>query len=65
VRLVAFKDAFSAVNLNLEDQKLLGKTESLALKRIRCGYDNKGNLIEYTISIYDSNKMPYEIEYEI
>lgn len=61
----SFKDAFSAVNLNLEDQKLLGKTESLALKRIRCGYDNKGNLIEYTISIYDSNKMPYEIEYEI
>lgn len=60
-----FKDAFSAVNLNSENQKLLNKTESLALKRVRRGYDNKGNLIEYTISIYDSNKMPYEIEYEI
>lgn len=60
-----FKDSFSAVNLNSEDQKLLNKKDSLALKRIRRGYDNKGNLIEYTISIYDSNKMPYEIEYEI
>lgn len=61
----SFKDEFSAVNLNAEDQKLLDKTEPLALRRIRRGFDNKGHLIEYTESIYDSNKMPYKIEYEI
>mgnify|MGYP003364927962 FL=1 len=60
-----FKDEFEAVNLNSADQKLLDKADSLALKRIRRGYDNKGHLIEYTESIYDSNKMPYKIEYEI
>jgi len=59
------KDQFKAVNLNDEDKTLLQKTDSLALQRIRRGYSNKGNLIEYTLSIYDSNKMPYEIEYEI
>lgn len=61
----SFKDEFSAINLNDDDKKLLDKTDNLALKRIRRGFDNKGNLIEYTESIYDSDKMPYKIEYEI
>jgi len=61
----SFKDEFSAVNISVEDQKLLNKDDTLALKRIRRGFDNKGHLIEYTESIYDSNKMPYKIEYEI
>ncbi|ALB30096.1 GntR family transcriptional regulator [Companilactobacillus heilongjiangensis] len=61
----SFKDEFSAVNISTADQKLLNKDDTLALKRIRRGFDNKGNLIEYTESIYDSNKMPYKIEYEI
>jgi len=60
-----FKDEFQAINLSATDQKLLNKQDSLALKRIRRGFDNKGHLIEYTESIYDSNKMPYKIEYEI
>ncbi|MFH5810311.1 GntR family transcriptional regulator [Companilactobacillus sp. FL22-1] len=60
-----FKDEFQAVNINAKDRKLLKKDDSLALKRIRRGFDNQGKLIEYTISIYDSNKKPYEIEYEI
>lgn len=60
-----FKDEFSAVNLNQADQELLQKQDTLALKRIRRGFDSKGHLIEYTESIYDSNKMPYKIEYEI
>ncbi|KRN98765.1 GntR family transcriptional regulator [Companilactobacillus kimchiensis] len=61
----SFKEEFSAVNLDTSDQELLNKKDSLALKRIRQGFDNKGHLIEYTTSIYDSNKMPYKIEYEI
>lgn len=61
----SFKDDFSAVNIDSNAQKLLNKDDSIALKRIRRGFDNMGDLIEYTISIYDSNKMPYEIEYEI
>lgn len=61
----SFKDDFSAVNIDSDAQKLLNKDDSIALKRIRRGFDNKGDLIEYTVSIYDSNKMPYEIEYEI
>ena len=60
-----FKDEFSAINLSEQDKKLLDKKDNLALKRIRRGFDNKNNLIEYTESIYDSNKMPYKIEYEI
>jgi len=61
----SFKDEFSAVSLSAEVRKLLEKDDNLGLKRIRRGYDNQGNLIEYTVSIYDSQKMPYEIEYEI
>jgi Transcriptional regulators len=61
----SFSDEFSAVNIDETDKKILQKQDNLALKRIRRGFDNKGKLIEYTESIYDSNKMPYKIEYEI
>ncbi|KRK95571.1 GntR family transcriptional regulator [Companilactobacillus futsaii] len=61
----SFNDEFSAINIDETDKKILQKQDNLALKRIRRGFDNKGNLIEYTESIYDSNKMPYKIEYEI
>lgn len=61
----SFKDEFTAVNLDETEKQLLNKKDTLALKRIRRGFDKKGELIEYTESIYDSSKMPYEIEYEI
>ncbi len=61
----SFSDEFSAINIDETDKKILQKHDNLALKRIRRGFDNKGKLIEYTESIYDSNKMPYKIEYEI
>ncbi|MQS75490.1 GntR family transcriptional regulator [Companilactobacillus halodurans] len=60
-----FSDEFSAIQLDDDEKKILNKKDALALKRIRRGFDNKGNLIEYTESIYDSNKMPYKIEYDI
>lgn len=60
-----FKDAFSVTDLSKDDQKLLQTKAKTALKRIRYGYNDIGDLIEYTVSIYDSNKFPYEIEYEV
>lgn len=60
-----FNDQFRAVKLSAADQKTLATTDEIGLKRIRQGYDRLGNLIEYSLAIYDTNKFPYEIEYEI
>lgn len=61
----SFKDSFSAVNLDESEKDILQKDDTLALQRVRKGYNTNGNLIEYTISTYDSEQLPYEIEYEI
>ncbi|WP_125565241.1 GntR family transcriptional regulator [Companilactobacillus insicii] len=63
--VASFKDEFKAVNLNDEDQKLLNKSDTLAINRIRRGFDRFGHLIEYSLARYDTNKFPYEIEYEV
>lgn len=60
-----FKDDFKAIKLSDDDKKTLGTSDELAIKRIRKGYDRLGNLIEYSIAVYDTNKFPYEIEYEV
>lgn len=63
--IAGFKDEFKAVSLSETDKKLLDKSDSLALKRIRRGFDRFDNLIEYSLAMYDTNKFPYEIEYEV
>lgn len=63
--VASFKDEFKAVNLDDEDKKLLNKSDTLAINRIRRGFDRFGHLIEYSLARYDTNKFPYEIEYEV
>ncbi|USQ69909.1 UTRA domain-containing protein [Companilactobacillus allii] len=60
-----FKDDFRAVKLGDDDKKILGTTDELAIKRIRKGFDRFENVIEYSVALYDTNRFPYEIEYEI
>lgn len=63
--IASFKDEFKAVNLDSANQQLLDKSDTLAIKRIRRGFDRFDNLIEYSLAMYDTNKFPYEIEYEV
>ncbi|WP_334329273.1 GntR family transcriptional regulator [Companilactobacillus sp. HBUAS59699] len=63
--IASFKDEFKAVNLDSANQQLLEKSDTLAIKRIRRGFDRFDNLIEYSLAMYDTNKFPYEIEYEV
>ncbi|BDZ31989.1 GntR family transcriptional regulator [Lactiplantibacillus sp. WILCCON 0030] len=60
-----FKDTFKAVRLDAADQKVLQSANGLAMKRQRQGFDRAGNLIEFSIAVYDTNKFPYEIDYEV
>lgn len=60
-----FKDDFRAVKLSAEEMSILDTTDELAIKRIRKGFDRFNNVIEYSVAIYDTNRFPYEIEYEI
>jgi len=63
--VASFKDEFKAVNLKDDDKELLGKSDTLALNRVRRGFDRFGNLVEYSLAMYDTDKFPYEIEYEV
>ncbi|GFH43138.1 GntR family transcriptional regulator [Lactococcus hodotermopsidis] len=37
----------------------------IALERVRTAYNVQGNVVEYTISSYDSLKTPYVIDYQV
>ena len=60
-----FKDEFRATLIDATSQKLLAKTDQLAMQRIRRGYGTDQQLIEYSVAIYDTEKFPYQIDYEV
>lgn len=59
-----FRDSFQPVQLQQTQQELLKTTEQTALKRVRCSYDQKGSVVEYSEGIYNSALYPYVIEFE-
>lgn len=59
------EDAFCALKTPLWLKKSLPALSEVALKRTRSSFDNKGKLVEYTASYYDSDKTPYLIDYQV
>jgi GntR family transcriptional regulator len=58
-----FEEQIEAVMPTKEMASLLSiDKDACVLKRIRWGYDQKGKLIEYTVSYYDANLYKYNIE---
>lgn len=62
--LSTFKDSFKSIFLTDELKKRLGTSDSLAIMRVRKSFDNKGDIVEYSEAVYNTNKHPYLIEYE-
>ncbi|SJZ83895.1 DNA-binding transcriptional regulator, GntR family [Pilibacter termitis] len=59
------KDSFRALRVEDMLKEQLQLSDDIALERKRYAYDNRGKLIEYTISIYDSSKQEYFIDYQV
>lgn len=60
-----FNDQFSICNLNNEEKKLLETSQTHVLKRTRHSFDERDQVIEVSVAQYDTDKTPYEIEFEI
>lgn len=60
-----FKDEFKAIKFSSDIGRLLNVTGQIGIQRIRKGYTISNQLAEYSIAYYNTDKVPYEIEYEI
>lgn len=60
----SFKDDFLAVQLTPEHQEILDTEETIGIQRIRKSLGDDGLLVEYSEAIYNTNRHPYQIEYE-
>lgn len=61
----SFKDEFRASEFNESIAISLKTKKKFGIERIRRGYSLTGQVIEYSHAYYDTNKVPYEIDYEI
>lgn len=64
-QVASFTDKFKVSTLDIEAQQHLQTTENTCLSRIRESKDPDGKIIEYSIGNYNTEMMPYIIEYEI
>lgn len=60
-----FKDAFKVVELQKKVKSYLNTSSTHVLCRERRTYDAKDRVIEISFGYYDSEMMPYIIEYEV
>ncbi|GHN38405.1 GntR family transcriptional regulator [Lactobacillus delbrueckii] len=60
-----FEDQFIGYVLTAEDKKILGSDSNVGIKRIRRAYNERNELIEYSESVYLTDKYPYEINYSL
>lgn len=60
-----FQDDFRAIMFDKETAAMLKTTSTLGVKRVRKGFDLQGILIEYSLAFYDTERFPYEIDYEV
>lgn len=60
-----FQDSFAVAPAETRIQELLDTDSPYLLKRIRTSYSQNGEIIEISHAMYDTNKFPYMIEYEI
>lgn len=60
-----FKDQFSISILGAEEQRILKTDETHLLKRVRRSYNEEEKVIEVSVALYDTEKYPYEIQFEV
>lgn len=60
-----FQDQFSVTVLGAAEKNVLKTTESHGMKRVRRGFNRDNQVIEVSVSVYNTNLYPYEIEFEI
>lgn len=63
-----FEDQFKVVSLSAQDDlanKILDSPEETILQRIRKTFDDENNIIEVSYGLYNTDKSPYLIEYEV
>lgn len=61
----SFDDTFEGHLLTRSEQSALDTDQVVGIKRIRKAYNEKNQLIEYSIAIYNTTMNPYEIRYEL
>ena len=59
------EDAFCAGKTPKQLSKILPKVSDVILNRTRSAYTEMGQLVEYTMSYYDSGTTPYLIDYQV
>lgn len=65
IKIFDIQDAFSAKKTPEWLIKAMSGVSDITLERIRSAFDEQGELVEYTISSYDSEKTPYFIDYQV
>lgn len=60
-----FSDDLIAIALSTAEQRLLQTNEIIGMKRTRRSTSATGELIEYSEAIYNTNRHPYRITYEV
>lgn len=60
-----FSDDLIAIALSTAEQRLLQTNETIGMKRTRRSTSVTGELIEYSEAIYNTNRHPYRITYEV
>lgn len=65
MEVAKFQDSFKVVELSPKIKEYLNTIDTHILCRVRMAYDHLGNVIEISYGYYDSEKMPYIIEYEV
>lgn len=60
-----FQDKFRAVTLADSERALLESQTPLAIRRERKGYDGHQRLVEFSIATYQTDVVPYQINYDV
>lgn len=65
VLIKRFEDTFSIGSVPQEVEDVLKVSSNKALYRVRCGYDSSSDQVEYSVSFYNTDVHPYQMQYEV
>ncbi|KRL11310.1 GntR family transcriptional regulator [Schleiferilactobacillus perolens] len=60
-----FDDQFTVSEVSPKAKKVLRITKPMGMERIRRGFDQFDELVEYSEAVYNTQVHPYEIQYEV
>ncbi|WP_179394607.1 GntR family transcriptional regulator [Lacticaseibacillus absianus] len=65
VTVKRFEDTFATRKVDPQIEKLLQLQAPYAMRRLRLGYDQMDEVVEYSLATYNTDVHPYEIDYEV